>query len=74
MKTPDTANASVRVRWYDDAHTILHFIITGSRSRGGLRAGFFVRLNDLLDALNLLGVWEGLVIPIKGEMEGGSDD
>lgn len=61
------ARVRVKVNWYDEAKTILHFTITGPR--GGHKAGFYVRLTDLLAELSRLGVWEQLGIPVKAHDE-----
>ena len=47
---------NVRVSWFDEARTILHFVATGPRR--GHRAGFYVRLEDLLDEMKRLGIRE----------------
>ncbi len=53
----------VTVRWSDENHKALHFLVTGPR--GGTRAGFVVRLRDLFEEFHRLGVWESIGIPIK---------
>lgn len=63
MRTCGRSRVRVKVRWGDAEHTDLHFVITGPK--GGHRAGFFVRLDDLLAELSGLGVWEQLGIPVK---------
>lgn len=70
VRTLKPAHVCVKVNWYDDAKTILHFTIAGPK--GGHKAGFFVRLEDLLSELSRLGIWEQLGIPVR--REGGDDD
>lgn len=53
----------VSVKWASREHRALHFLITGPR--GGTRAGFIVRLDDLFNELSRLGVWESIGIPVK---------
>ena len=69
MRTCGRSRVRVKVCWGDAAErTDLHFVITGPR--GGHRAGFFVRLDDLLAELARLGAWEQLGIPVKERKDG----
>lgn len=53
----------VTVKWASREQEALHFLVTGPR--GGTRAGFIVRLEDLFNELSRLGVWESIGIPVR---------
>ena len=54
-----SAVVRVAVKWADEDHESLHFLVTGPR--GGTRAGFIVHPADLFNELSRLGVWERFV-------------